>query len=71
MAYHHAVFLQETMEGYVHTQIRVFETDEEACAYADQLNNTGTPTEDYYYVRNVIDPDETLEDVDSLLGYDE
>jgi hypothetical protein len=68
MAYHWAVFKQETMiEEHVHTQISVYESEHEAYDQADLLNDNNTFIEDYYYVRQVSDPNETLEEVDNLL----
>ena len=68
MAYHWAVFKQETMtEEHVHTQISVYESEQSAYDRADQLNESNTFVEDFYYVRQVSDSNETLEDVDDLM----
>ena len=68
MANHFAVFKQETMiEEHVHTLVCTYEIEHEAYDKADRLNDANTFIEDYYYVRQVSDPNETLEEVDNLL----
>ena len=68
MANHWAVIKQETMvDEHVLTQVSVFGSDSEASAEADRLNDTNSFIEDFYFVRSVVDPNETLADVDSLL----
>lgn len=72
MADHWAVFKQETLvDGHEHTQVDVFETEQEAYDEADRLNDArpSYPADYYFYVREVYDPFETLEEVDELFGY--
>lgn len=68
MALHFAVFKQETMiEEHVITQVNVFESEQEAYDEADRLNDENTFIEDYYFVRTVRDPFESIDEVDDLL----
>ena len=58
MTHKWAVFKQETMiDEHVLTLVSVFNSDAEACAEADRLNDANTFIEDYYFARRVVNPD--------------
>jgi hypothetical protein len=56
MTHQWAVVKQETMiDEHVITLVSVFESDSEASAEADRLNDNNAFVEDFYFVRSAVD----------------